>query len=79
MTPDQIVAFVLALTAPPPIEPLFPLITAGGADPRYPVVATPCLRPLAPLEIEGHTVACGKISVPEDHENPKSAGSSWPS
>jgi pimeloyl-ACP methyl ester carboxylesterase len=70
MTPDQIVAFVLALTSPPPVDPLFPVIAAGGADPRYPVVATSCPRPLAPFEIEGRTVACGKISVPEDHENP---------
>ncbi|MFZ5751599.1 MAG: alpha/beta hydrolase [Pseudomonadota bacterium] len=71
MTPDQIVAFVLALTAPPPADPLFPVIAAGGADPRYPVVATACPRPLAQFEIEGRTVACGKVSVPEDHANPE--------
>lgn len=71
MTPEQIVAFVLALTSPAPVDPLFPLIAAGGADPRYPVTATACPRPLAPFEIEGRTVACGKISVPEDHENPE--------
>lgn len=71
MTPDQIVAFVLALTAPAPVDPLFPVIAAGGADPRYPAVAAPCPRPLAPFEVEGRTVACGKISVPEDHENPE--------
>lgn len=71
MTPDQIVAFVLALTSPAPVDPLFPVIAAGGADPRFPVVAAPCPRPLAPFEIEGRTVACGKISVPEDHQNPQ--------
>lgn len=71
MSPDQIVAFVLALTAPLPLDPLFPVIGAGGADPRYPVVAAPCPRPLAPFEIEGRTVACGTISVPEDHEAPE--------
>lgn len=71
MTPDQIVAFVLALTAPEPIDPLFPVIAAGGADPRYAVVATACPRPLAPYEIEGRSVACGKVSVPEDHANPE--------
>ncbi|MBC2836682.1 alpha/beta fold hydrolase [Paragemmobacter straminiformis] len=71
MTPDQIVAFVLALTAPPQAGPLFPVIAAGGADPRFPVVATACPRPLAPFEIEGRTVACGKISVPEDHARPE--------
>ncbi len=71
MTPDQIVAFVLALTAPPPADPLFPVIAAGGADPRYRVVAAACPRPLAPFEIEGRTVACGTVSVPEDHEHPE--------
>ncbi len=70
MTPEQIVAFVLALTAPEPVDPLFAVIAAGGADPRYPVVAAECPRPLAPFEIEGQTVACGTVSVPEDHENP---------
>jgi pimeloyl-ACP methyl ester carboxylesterase len=70
MTPEQIVAFILALTTPP-AEPLFPIIAAGGADPRFPVVATECPRPLAPFEVEGHTVSCGKVSVPEDHEKPE--------
>ncbi|MEY4870898.1 MAG: hypothetical protein RLZZ563_228 [Pseudomonadota bacterium] len=68
MTPDQIVAFVLALTAPPPVEPLFPVIAAGGAVARDPVVAVDCPCPLAPFEIESRTVACGKNSVPKDHE-----------
>jgi pimeloyl-ACP methyl ester carboxylesterase len=70
MTPDQIVAFVLALTAPTPDAPLFPVIASGGADARYPVTAAACPRPLAPFEIEGTTVACGKVNVPEDHANP---------
>ncbi|TDG33104.1 alpha/beta fold hydrolase [Paracraurococcus ruber] len=70
MTPDRILALVLALTAPPPAEPLFPVIAAGGADPRYPVVAAACPRPLAPFEVEGVTVACGKVSVPENHAAP---------
>jgi pimeloyl-ACP methyl ester carboxylesterase len=71
MTPEKIVAFVLALTGPPPDGPLFPVIAAGGADPRYAVVAADCPRPLAPFEIEGRTVSCGKVSVPEDHNNPE--------
>lgn len=70
MTPDQIIALVLALTSPHPAEPLFPVIAAGGADARYPVVAAPCPRPLAPFEVEGQTVACGKVNVPEDHAKP---------
>ncbi len=70
MTPDQILAFVLALTSPQPAAPAFPVIAAGGADNRYPVKAAPCPRPLAPFEIEGRTVACGTVSVPEDHAKP---------
>jgi pimeloyl-ACP methyl ester carboxylesterase len=70
MTPEQIIAIVLALTSPQPAEPLFPVIAAGGADPRYPVVSAPCPQPLAPFEVEGHTVACGKVSVPENHDKP---------
>ena len=71
MTPDKIVTFVLALTAQQPADGLFPVIGKGGSDPRFPVVAAPCPRPLAPFEIEGRTVACGKVSVPEDHTNPQ--------
>ncbi len=70
MTPDQIVALVLALTAPAPSEPLFPIIAAGGADPRYAVTAAPCPGPLAPDEVEGHTVVCGTVNLPENHDNP---------
>jgi pimeloyl-ACP methyl ester carboxylesterase len=70
MTPDQIVAFVLALAGPPAAEPAFPLIAAGGPDPRYPVTAMACPGVLAPYEVEGTTVACGKVSVPENHDKP---------
>ena len=70
MTPDQILAFVLALTSPQPAAPAFPVIAAGGADSRYPVKPAPCPRPLAPFEVEGKTVACGTVSVPEDHAKP---------
>lgn len=70
MTPDQIVAFVLALTSQHPAAPLFPVIAAGGADPRYPVTAIHCPAPLAPYEVEGLTVACGKVNVPENHDKP---------
>ncbi|QYZ69987.1 alpha/beta hydrolase [Neotabrizicola shimadae] len=70
MTPDQIVAFVLALAGPPAADPLLPLIVPGGADPRYPVVAVACPGPVAPEEVEGMTVACGRVNLPEDHDKP---------
>ena len=70
MTPEQIIAFVLALSSPQPAEPLFPVIAAGGADARYPVISAPCPSSLAPYEVEGMTVACGKVNVPENHDKP---------
>jgi pimeloyl-ACP methyl ester carboxylesterase len=70
MTLDQIVAIVLALTSPQPAEPLFAIIAAGGADPRYAVTAAPCPGSHAPDEVEGHTVVCGTVNVPEDHTKP---------
>jgi len=70
MTPDQLVAFVMALAGPPAADPISPLVASGGPDSRYPVVAAPCPGPLAPYEVEGKTVACGKVSVPENHDKP---------
>ena len=66
---DRVAALVQALTAPAG-PAAFPLIAAGGADPRYPVKPKPCRRPIAPLEIEGQTISCGTVSVPVDHGRP---------
>jgi len=71
VTPDQIFAFVLALTNPQPAEAAFPQLAAGGHDPRHPVALAPCLRPLDPWEIEGRTVVCGRVDVPADHAAPE--------
>ncbi len=70
MTPDQILATVMALLAAEPDPAAFPAVTAGGADARYPVTVAPCPRPLAPGEIEGRTVICGTVDVPERHDAP---------
>ncbi len=70
MTPDQILATVMALLAAEPDPAAFPAVTAGGADARYPVTVAPCPRPLAPGEIEGRTVICGTVDVPERHAAP---------
>ncbi len=67
MTPDQIIATVAALLAGQPDPSSFPVITAGGADDRYPAAAAACPRPLPPGEIEGQTVICGTVEVPERH------------
>jgi len=70
MSPDQILAIVTALTAQEPGPSQFPVIAQGGADARYEIMLDACPRPLAPLEIEGQTIQCGFVDVPEDHAEP---------
>lgn len=48
----------------------FQTIRNGGADARYAVTVAACPRPLAPMEIEGRTVICGRVSVPQNHARP---------
>lgn len=69
MSPEQIFALIAALTAEPDPE-AFATLKAGGADPAYPVTVNPCPRPVAPTEIDGTTVICGRIEVPIDHRAP---------
>ncbi|WP_425049522.1 alpha/beta hydrolase [Psychromarinibacter sp. S121] len=66
MTPDQILQTLVALLSGTG-EPAFEALRDGGHDDRYPVVIESCPRPLGPLEVEGQTVICGRVSVPEDH------------
>ena len=70
MTPDQVIATVMALLAAEPAETSFPVITAGGAKVEYPVAIEPCPRPLPAAEVEGKSVICGRVDVPEDHDAP---------
>ncbi|WP_299751816.1 alpha/beta fold hydrolase [uncultured Tateyamaria sp.] len=72
MTRDQLLAAFLALFGGDAPEAEFPMLAAGGSDPRYPVEITPCTRPVAPDEVDGQTVICGTVAVPEDHANPDS-------
>lgn len=66
MSPDQIIATVVALMTSA-TEPAFDQLKQGGHDDRYPVTVEHCPRPIGPLEVEGKTVICGRISVPEQH------------
>lgn len=66
MSPDQIIATVIALLSST-TAPAFELLKTGSHDDRYPLTVEVCPRPLGPLEVEGNTVICGRISVPEDH------------
>ncbi len=45
MTPDQIIATVMALLAAEPADKAFPIIAAGGALAEYPVTVEACPRP----------------------------------
>ncbi|MBS3997243.1 MAG: alpha/beta fold hydrolase, partial [Hydrogenophaga sp.] len=67
MTPDQIVAAVMALVSGTADPSAFATIRAGGADARYPVTVEACPRPLPAGEVEGKTVICGRVAVPEVH------------
>ena len=72
MTPDQIIAAVMALVSGTMDPTAFDTIRAGGADDRYPVTVEACPRPLPAGEIEGQTVICGRVEVPEVHGDPDS-------
>jgi pimeloyl-ACP methyl ester carboxylesterase len=70
MNADQVIAAVMALLAAEPADKAFPTITAGGARPEFPVTVEACPRPLPAAEVEGKTVICGRVDVPEDHDEP---------
>lgn len=72
MTPDQIVAAVMALVSGTADPSAFSTIRAGGDDTRYPVTVEACPRPLPAGEVEGQTVICGRVEVPEVHGNDES-------
>lgn len=69
MTADQIFAVLAALLAgeaAPDFQPLHD----GGHVAAYPVTVAPCELPLGTLEVEGQTVICGTVSVPERYDPP---------
>jgi pimeloyl-ACP methyl ester carboxylesterase len=70
MTYEQIIAVIAGLLAGPD-GTAFETLAAGGYDPTYPVVIEACPRPLAALDIEGETVICGRVNVPENHDAPE--------
>lgn len=71
MSPDQIVTIVTALLTAQPDNAAFQTLIAGGYDTRYPVTIEDCPRPLPPADIEGQTVICGRIDLPENHASPE--------
>lgn len=70
MTADQIFAAIAALVTAE-TNPDFDRLRSGGFDDRYPVTVEVCDYPPGPLEVEGKTVICGTVSVPEDYDVPE--------
>ncbi|MCC0044902.1 MAG: alpha/beta hydrolase [Brucellaceae bacterium] len=69
MTPDQIFAVIATLLAGNS-DPDFERLNAGGYDSRYPVAVESCELPPATMDVEGHTVLCGTVTVPENYDKP---------
>jgi len=70
MTAEEIIAHVASLIGGEPDGSGFPNVRAALENPAFEVAIAPCVRPIAPFEIEGETVICGTLEVPEDHSEP---------
>ncbi|KGM48907.1 alpha/beta fold hydrolase [Pseudooceanicola atlanticus] len=70
MTTAELIATLSALIAHEPDTSAFSSLIAGGHDPVAKVEIQTCPRPLDPGEIEGETLICGVVTVPEDHDTP---------
>lgn len=68
MPPEQIIAAIGLLVSEP--DPAFDTLRDGGFDARYPVSVEACPETTSPLDIEGHTLICGTVSVPENYDAP---------
>ena len=66
---QHILAMIAALAGNPGND--FAAFKAGGADPNAPIGQIVCPRPMPANEIEGQTVFCGTVQVPEDHSDPE--------
>jgi len=70
MSPDQIFAILASLVSGGS-DPDFDRLRDGGFDERYPVSVESCELPPGVLEIEGQTLICGTVDVPENHKSTK--------
>ncbi|MDE9449932.1 hypothetical protein J3R80_05550 [Aliiroseovarius sp. Z3] len=70
MTAEEIIALVASLLGGEPDGSTFETIQTALENPAYEMEIAPCVRPIAPFEIEGETVICGTLEVPEDHDAP---------
>lgn len=66
----HLMTLVAALSGDP--DPTaFATVKAGGAVATTPVTVHACTQPIGYEEIEGKTIICGTIAVPEDHDRPE--------
>ena len=63
MNYHQILALIAVLTGNAGDD--FATLKSGGADPKAPIAQILCPRPLPANEIEGKTVFCGTVQVPD--------------
>lgn len=68
MNYQQILALISALTGNAGDD--FAALKSGGADPQAPIAQILCPRPLPANEVEGKTLFCGTVQVPEDNSRP---------
>jgi pimeloyl-ACP methyl ester carboxylesterase len=68
MTYQQILTLISALTGNAGDD--FAALKSGGADPQAPIAQILCPRPLPANEVEGKTLFCGTVQVPEDNSRP---------
>jgi pimeloyl-ACP methyl ester carboxylesterase len=65
----QILALIAALSGTPEVDPFAPL-RAEAAKPDAVVSIEACPRPLPANEIEGVSLICGRVKVPEERSKP---------
>ncbi len=66
----EILALIASLVGEPDVPERFTDYFRGGNVAAYPIVVEPCPTPLGRNEIEGETIICGTVNVPERHDAP---------
>ncbi len=66
----EILALIAGLVGEPDVPERFADYLRGGEVAAYPIVVAPCPTPLGRNEIEGETIICGTVNVPERHDAP---------
>ncbi|QJF52951.1 alpha/beta fold hydrolase [Roseobacter ponti] len=68
---DKVMAVIAALTGEP-VDPAetFGDIARGGHHDAFPVTINRCPSAPGPSEVEGRSIICGSVRVPEDHDAP---------